>query len=165
MKTKDISLGAVMCAVVVIILLVAAYLKTMRLAALFFTTLLMCVLVSVSGIKTMLACFCASAILVWLFVPDKTVCAAYSVFFGNYAAVKFCIEKLKDIKKEWILKIICACIYGIILYFLTYLLTGAAVLKINFGLYLPAVLFAFVAGDVMLSLLIGGFVSKIPFRK
>lgn len=165
MKTRDVSLGAVMCAVIVIMLLIASYLNTMRLSALFLSSLLMCIIVSFSGIKTMLICYGASAILVWLFVPDKSVCTAYTVFFGNYGAVKFGIEKLKNLKKEWVVKIICACVYGIILYFLMYLITGTAILKINFALYLSAVIFAFVIGDIALSLLIGSFVSKIPFRK
>ena len=44
MKTRDVSLGAVMCAVIVIMLLIASYLNTMRLSALFLSSLLMCII-------------------------------------------------------------------------------------------------------------------------
>lgn len=164
MKTRDISLGAVLCAVVSVMLLITSYLGTMRLAALFASTLLMCALVCFANVKTMLLCYVSSALIVWLFVPDKSVCIAYSVFFGNYAAVKFFIEKLHSLTKEWIAKIACACVYGAAIYLLMCALGLNSAIKINLFLYAAAVIFIFVIGDVALSFLIGTFISKIPFR-
>lgn len=164
MKSKDLALGAIICALTVIMFLGANLFGTLKLAVLFLSTVFICVILDFSGVKTALAAYAASSLLAWIAVPDKTICIAYLIFFGNYAVVKHYIEKIANQKAVWTTKIACATVYAAVTYFFTNVFLSGALEKFNIVIFIAAADFAFIIGDIMLSKVLKVIFSRFSFR-
>ncbi len=111
MKSKAISTCAITVALSVLVLYLANIFDTLSVAMLVVTTCLMCLIVDLHGIKYALITYGATSILLFILLPNKFTAFFYFIAFGNYAIVKYFIEKLNNLKLEWIIKIIVANIY------------------------------------------------------
>lgn len=77
-------------------------------------TCLMCLIVDLHGVKYAFVTYGATSILLFILLPNKFTAFFYFVAFGNYAIVKYFIERLNNLKLEWVFKIIVANIYILI---------------------------------------------------
>lgn len=164
MNSKGMAFGAVVCAVTVIMLLFSSMLSTMKLASFFMSTVMMCALIYFCGVKYALISYAASSLLLFIVVPDKMICLSYALFFGNYAAVKHFIERINKKALVWFVKIVCACIYAFVTYFVFSKLFADFQIGINLVLLFLAFLTVFVLGDILLDGIMRDVFSRIPFR-
>ena len=155
-KTRILTFCAIMTALGVLFLLMAAVLPGMRIAF----TAVASVVAALSDIKGGLAygllTVVATAVLSALLVPAKEVALLYAVFFGPYTLAKNLIERLHNLPLEWVLKLLfCGAVSALLFLFADSVLALVpALLASHMLLFLPAVLAAFAAYDIVFSKLI-----------
>ncbi len=104
--TKKISLASIMTAVSIVFLFGSAYAPTGKAAFLVLTSMCMIVTVSECGIKYGWLQYIAVAVMSLLLLPSKGQMFLFVFIIGYYPILKLHIENIKNIKLEWLIKII-----------------------------------------------------------
>lgn len=160
MNSKNISRLGMMTALTIIILLMTSVFPTLKLTLLAVTTIVGGFIYLRMGIKSSVMVYATVSILSFFVLPSKAVFVAYASFFGNYAFIKAIIEKCENIKKEWVLKIICSVIYS----FIFTLLAKIVGISVAFNKFVFVVVFIvlFAVFDIVLSFV---FTNIQKFRR
>lgn len=153
MKNKNIALGGIFTATTVVVLYLSALLPTMRISLIAISSFMITILKIETKGKTAEMLYIASSILAFLLLPIKSIAFLYAVLFGLYSIVKYYIEKLRNVKKEWFLKLFFANIVGILIY-LVFRLVMMAEFQYVFYILLVAYNIAFIIFDIAYTKLI-----------
>lgn len=105
MKSSNITLGGILTALTVIILYSASVIPISTLSVLTVSSVIIPVCIIRSNVKTATMVYLASSI-ISLFFVSLNIWLLYVLIFGLYGIVKFYIEKVRNEKKEIILKFI-----------------------------------------------------------
>ncbi|HBI64644.1 MAG TPA: hypothetical protein DDX51_05955 [Clostridiales bacterium] len=162
-QTKKLTVSAMMTAVGVVLLLLASMLPGMQLASAAVAGAAAAIVVVRGGTGYGLLTVAATALLAWLIVPAKGLVLLYTAFFGPYALVKNRIERLHRLPLEWALKLLfCAAAAVLLFRFSEQVLELVPEqLAAHLWLFLPAVLAAFAAYDIVFSKLIAYFADRL----
>lgn len=151
--TKKLSVSAVMTSLTLVFLFGSSYVPTGKVALLALTSMCMLVSVAYCGIKTAWIQYVATAILALLFIPSKGQVFLFIALLGYYPILKLHIETIKNIKLEWLVKI---------LYFNALLIVSYFVLKYVILNYLSlGAIMNFVLANTVLVVLISEIVFII----
>lgn len=162
LRTKELSLGSMGCALSFLFLLTASFVPTGKLVMGFLASFVPCVLcIECKSVKTALISGIASAILAGFMLPKTglggVIIVLYCMCMCYYPSLKAVIEKKHDLKTEWLIKEI----YFIVLSVAVKLITrelGIDVFSIAAGVL------ALTAYDILLSYVIGYYVKVISPR-
>lgn len=105
MKAKNITLGGILCAITILLLLGTSILPTSKLTLFAVTSAIIPLAIIRSTVRTAILVYLCSSIIGILILP-KTTLILYILFFGIYGIVKFYIEKINKISIEILLKLI-----------------------------------------------------------
>ena len=155
-KNKTLTLCAMMTALGLLCLLMAAMMPGMRLAFTAIAGVVASIAVVHGNLGYGLLTVVATAILALFLVPAKEIVLLYVVFFGPYTLIKNLIERIKKLPVEWVLKLLfCAADAALLFLFADQVAAMVPeMLKAHIWLFLPAVLVAFAAYDLVFSTLI-----------
>ncbi len=161
-KTKELSLGAMGCALSFLFLLGCSLIPTGKLVMGFLASFVPCVLyIESKSLKTPLLSGISSALLAGLILPKSglggLVIIMYCTCLCYYPILKAIIERLRNLAFEWILKVI----YFVVLTLAIKLITKALGIDI-FNIW--AGIIALCAYDYLLSSLIGYYTRFISPR-
>lgn len=163
MKTKNLTLSALLIALTLVILALNTLLPISTLSILTIASAIIPIAIIRTSIKNALLVYIASSLLGFLLLP-KDIIILYTLFFGIYGLVKYYIEKLNKITFEIILKIIFSSIILVIYYLL--FSSFINVKSINLPLYLIFIgaNILFLIYDYALTLIISFYINKIHHR-
>lgn len=158
-KTHDVALGGIYSAVSIIFLYLACIMPTGKLAFAFVASCMPAfACAECRNRKIALVCGISSGIIAFLLLPKQGLGGVISVFFSlalcYYPSVKSLLETRLNIAWEWILKVIYFFGISFVISFISKKL-GVDV----FNVFLCAG--AFIAYDLLLSMVIGYYVKKI----
>lgn len=155
MKSKTISRCALISALSIVLLYLSSIMDTLNLAMLVITTCLLCIIVDLEGVKAALITYLATSAAMYLLLPNKFISLSYFIAFGNYAIIKYFIEKMRNIKLEWLFKLMMGNIYITLCYFLAKFIVTIPTDKLPvWGLFIVANVI-FVVCDYAISILYG----------
>lgn len=163
-KTKSIAVGGVMTALTLALLLIASLSPVGRLGLTALAGVVGAVTIARCGLGVGAISWIAASVLGLLLLPMKGCAVLYAAFFGPYALLKNCIERLHHNAVEWALKAgFCLLIASVLFYLSAEVLDlFPDVLVSHLRIFLPVVLAAFVAYDVVFSKLIYVIISRLP---
>lgn len=134
MNTKTISRCAFITALSFILLYLSVIMDTLNIFMLTLSTSLLCLIVDKDGLKSAFITYIAISLVNYLLLPDKFLAITYFVAFGNYAFIKYFIEKFKNIKIEVLFKFLVANIYVMIGYYIMRFFVNLNSIKLSFYL-------------------------------
>ena len=105
MKLKNLTLGAVVSALIVALFYIATLVQTGTVAIYFVISLLLMVLVIEAGIRTSIVSYVATAIILAFISPDKGMAIAYTMFIGLHPVLKAFFERPYKAVRHWMLKL------------------------------------------------------------
>ncbi len=162
LKTKELTLGAMGCALSAVLLLLCTFVPTGKLAIGFIASFVPCVLfIECKSAKTALLSGIAAGIIAFTLFPKHglagIIIVMYGLCFSYYPALKAIIEKRKNLYVEWVIKEIYFVIISLILKALCYAMGldffNIAVAVVGFTLY-----------DLLLSYVISYYIRVISPR-
>lgn len=103
--TKKITTSSIMTALTLVFLFGSSYVPTGKIALLALTSMCMLVTVLNCGVKHAWIQFVATSLLALLFIPSKGNVFLFIGIIGYYPILKLHIESIKNIKLEWLVKI------------------------------------------------------------
>lgn len=103
-KTRDISRGAMITVLSVVVLYLSTVLVTTKLSLLAVSSALVAIAVVETDLKGGALVYTASSALGFALVPDKLFVLSYIFFFGIYPLAKYAIERLDRFELEWLIK-------------------------------------------------------------
>lgn len=103
--TKKLSLSGIMTALTLVFLFGSSYIPTGKIALLALSSMCMLVTVCECGIKLAGVQFVAVSLLSLLLIPSKLQVFLYIGLVGYYPILKLHIESIKNVKLEWLVKI------------------------------------------------------------
>lgn len=112
-NSKQISRGAMVTVLSIILMYMATVIPTTRIFLLSLSSFLIAILIIETSISKALVSFLSTSVLGVILIPNKLLLIPYITFLGYYAVVKLYIEKLDNLVLEWIIKIV---IFNIVLY-------------------------------------------------
>ncbi len=115
-KSNYVAVGGICTAFSLVMLFIASVLPASKLAFTFIASVIVGMLIVVYGYKLALCQYAAVAIVGMLIVPDKAVALLYALVVGNYPAIKFLIDKIKNKVLNFAVKLIVFNIYMILSY-------------------------------------------------
>ncbi len=162
LKTKELTLGAMGCALSCVLLLICTLAPTGKLAIGFIASFIPCVLyVECKSAKTALVSGIASGIIAFTLLPKHglagVIIVMYGLCFCYYPALKAVIEKRKSLGFEWIMKEIYFVILSLFLKFI------CSLLGLEFFNVLIAII-GFTLYDLLLSYVISYYIKVISPR-
>jgi hypothetical protein len=110
-SAKSVSLGGILLALVILVLLVAVYSPVNELSLYALSSFFIAVVVIELGSKAGWIFYFTSCLLSVILIPNKIGLIPYILFFGVYGLVKFYIERLKRLALEYLLKLVYFNIY------------------------------------------------------
>lgn len=147
---KKITLSGIMTALTLVFLFGSAYIPTGKIALLALTSMCMLVTVSECGIKYAWVEFFATSLLALLLIPSKGQVFLYIGIIGYYPILKLHIENIKNIKLEWLVKIMYFNALLIVFYFvLRFLLFDYLSLSAIFDIVLKNTVLVVVISEVV----------------
>ena len=161
-KSRSIAVAGLACALSIVLMVLAIYIRVSTVAFLFLCALLTAIVLLESDIKYAAASFAATALLSALLVPDKQTVLLYVLFFGWYPLLKLFAETRRSRGVEWITKLLgfhAALALGSILFYLLFHI-NVLTLQLPFWLLWPASVVVFVLMDIVLSLGIHFYLRK-----
>lgn len=164
LKTKDLTLSALLIALTLVILALNSILPISTLSILTLASVMIPVAIMRTSIKNAFMIYIASTLLGFLVLP-KDIIILYGLFFGIYGLVKFYIEKLNNLYLEISLKLLFAFMILIIYYFIT-----KSFVSINLNVEMPIyfiivlTLIIFLIYDYALTVLISYYLRKLHNR-
>lgn len=161
-KSKQISLGAMITVLSIILLYFTSILPTMKAFFISLSSFLISILIIEVGKRGASLSFIATSILGLLLIPNKTVIIPYISFLGFYGIVKSYIEKLDKFVLEWVIKLIVFNISLFINYiiFMKFFISNLN-LPLSIGIIFSIVQIIFIIYDFTFSLFIEYYHIKI----
>jgi len=162
-RTRFVSVTALLVALSVVILYLASFLPTARVASAAIAGLLTAVAVIECGVLSGVACFVCSSILAAVLLPVKSVALLYILFFGYYPVVKSLAERIKRRALEWAVKII---VFNAALTAAYFLWILSFMPGVDFGAWTFVLLYlagniCFILYDFAFSMLAGQYLARI----
>ena len=162
LKTKELTLGAMGCALSLVLLLICTFVPTGKLAIGFIASFVPCILfIECKSIKTALLSGIAAGIVAFTLFPKHglagVIIVMYGLCFSYYPALKAAIEKIRMLYLEWIIKEI----YFIILSLILKALCSA--IGLDF-FNIPVAVAGFTLYDLLLSYVINYYIKVISPR-
>ena len=161
---KRVALGGFVTALAVICLYLAEVLPTAKLFFAAVSTMFLLAMVIEFGIYSAIVAYLSTAVLVLLILPKTPLTLSYVFFFGYYAIVKYCIEKINNFVLEWLIKLVVfnGFLGGFYIIFIKMFLVN---IEIRYSLWITVILaeIAFVVYDYGYSMAVGYY--KYRFRK
>ena len=105
MKLKNLTLGAVVSALIVALIDLAALIQTGTVAIYYVISILLMVLVVEAGFRTSVASYVVTAIILAFIAPDKGMAIAYTMFIGLHPVLKALFERPHKLIRHWMLKL------------------------------------------------------------
>ena len=105
MKLKNLTLGAVVSALIVALFYIATLIQTGTIAIYYVISILLMVLVLEAGIRTSIVSYVVTAILLAFISPDKGMAIAYTIFIGLHPVLKAFFERPHKLVRHWMLKL------------------------------------------------------------
>lgn len=160
MKTKNLTLSALLIALTLVILAINSLLPISTLSILTIASAIIPIAVIRASIKNAFLIYIASSLLGFLILP-KDIIILYALFFGIYGLIKYYIEKLNKITFEIILKLVFSSIILVIYYLL--FSSFIDISNVNLPLYLIfiAANILFLIYDYALTLVISFYITNI----
>lgn len=161
-KTKKLALGAVLTALVVIVLYFIPVIPTNTLSLYALSSFFVAVAVIEAGIVYGWIFYGASSLLGLIIAPDKLALIPYITFFGLYGLLKYYIEKLKYRPLQFLIKLIVFNTFLTAAYFLVNeFIFDRIKLNIPFAVIIVLLEIAFVLYDYVYSLFIEYYRHKL----
>lgn len=161
-KSRDIAVAGIACALGIVLMYLATYIRVNTGAFLFLCALLTAIILLESNIKYAAASVAATSLLALLLIPDKQIVLLYALFFGWYPLLKLFAETRRSKVTEWIIKLLgfhlSLLLGGILFYFLFHINIFSLQLPV-WALWILGVV-AFVLMDIILSLGIHFYLRK-----
>ncbi len=166
-KSRNIAIAGLSCALSVVMMVLATYIRVNTSAFLFLCALLSAIVLLESNVKYAAVSFAATVLLATLLVPDKQTVSLYALFFGWYPLLKLFAETRKNRWFEWFSKLtgfhLALGIGGILFYGMFHI--NILALQISIWLLWPVSVIAFVLIDILLSLGIHFYLRKRNKRR
>lgn len=160
MKAKDIALGGILTSISLIVLYLSSMIPVNTLAILTIASAIIPIAIIHSSIKLSYFIYGATSILGFLFIPTNII-ISYIVFFGIYGIMKHYIEKINNIPKEIILKLLSFNILFIIGYTILKSFIGDLQITLSPILLIILAQIAFLIYDYALTLIITIYLNRI----
>lgn len=159
LKTKELTLGAISCAISVLFLLVCTLVPTGKLAIGFIASFVPCIMtIECENPRTALISGITSALIAAVLLPKSGLAGIiiifYCICFCYYPWLKSKIEKKNNLLLEWIYKEIYFVIISAVIKFITIKL-GIEI----YNIFISAVILS--AYDLLLSYVIGYYIRQI----
>ena len=163
-KTKSIAIGGMMTALALVMLLIASVAPGGRLVLTALSGVVGAVVIVRCGLGIGVLSWIAVSLLGLLLLPTKGCVLLYAVFFCPYTVLKNRIERLKNRRLEWMLKLAFCLVVSAVLFYLSSAVLGLfpTVLAQHIEFFLPAVAVVFVVYDIVFSKLIYVILSRLP---
>lgn len=161
-KSKDMSLGAMITVLSIILLYMTTVILTTRIFLVSLSSFLIAILIIEVGVRTALLSFVATSLLSIVLVPNKILLIPYISFLGYYGIIKSYIESLDNIFLEWIIKLIVFNIASILNYlFLTNVIGINLKVPFSIGFLIIVLQVLFVIYDYVFSMFISYYNTKL----
>lgn len=155
-NTKKLTLTSVFCALAVILIVGSSIIPLGDGILFVIGSAMMCAVVCECGVRYSAVGFVATALLTSILSADKTVALLFVGFTGWYPIAKLYIERIRNLRKEIILKLIIGLIVSLIFYF------GGKIFNITVGWYWILLgTLATVSYDYLLTMMIQIYYDKI----
>ncbi|MBR2847332.1 MAG: hypothetical protein IKL42_01890 [Clostridia bacterium] len=105
MKLKNLTLGAVVSALIIALMYLAALIQTGTVAIYYVISILLMVLVVEAGFRTSVVSYVATSIILAFIAPDKGMAIAYTMFIGLHPVLKALFERPHKLIRHWMLKL------------------------------------------------------------
>ncbi len=115
-KSNYVAVGGIWTAISLVMLFVAAVFPFCQLAFVFVASVIVGTLIVMYGYKLALCQYVAVAILALFTVPDKSLAMLYVLVVGNYPAIKFIIDRVKNKMLNFVIKLVVFNVYMIAAY-------------------------------------------------
>ncbi len=170
MKSSDVmklALAAMLTTVSVVVCWMASFFSNMSLSITAVAGIFSAIAIINTGYKYAWLVYCATSVLVWLFLPDKECAVFYTVLFGHYPMLKLLTERIGRRFFVWLVKFL---EYGVLLMIVAVVfrfLAGVWIELIRGKLYLSVVFFflMFVLYDVCIGRIIFIFLTKLSKKR
>ena len=116
--TKKLATAAVLAALTTVFLCASVFLPTGRLTCLILSSFCILAAQVECGTRYSLLSYAVATLICVLFLSFKAQILAFFAFLGYYPIVKCYVEQLKNVKLEWIVKILFFSTVLVLLYFL-----------------------------------------------
>ena len=165
-KTKVMTFSAMMIALGVVCLMLASMMPGMRISLIAIAGVIAAMSIVQGGLQYGVMTVVATGLLAFLLVPAKEIVLLYAVFFGPYTLIKNLIERIHKLPIEWGLKLIFCAVIAVLLYqFADNILAMVpAMLAQSMWIFLPVIVIAFIAYDIVFSKLIVYVFERIHIR-
>lgn len=155
-NTKKLTLTSVFCALASVMIVGSSILPIGDGLLFIIGSAMMCAIVCECGVRYAATGFVATTFLTAILSADKTVVLLFGGFTGWYPIAKLYIERIRNLKKERVLKFAIGLLISLIFYI------GGRVLNITIGWYWILLgTLAAVAYDYLLTLMIQIYYDKI----
>ena len=161
MNSRNLAKTGMIVALTEVILMLTSVFPTLKISILAVTTIIGGIIYLKFGLKSALTIYAAVSILAFFLVGSKFVFVLYLIFFGNYAIVKALIEKSDNLQLQWVLKIITAVLYSLIILLLLKLF--GSITEISSVVFIVVFIGAFIIFDIVLSVVFNELMSKFKF--
>ncbi|OHW62339.1 hypothetical protein EUAN_14100 [Andreesenia angusta] len=161
-KTRDISRGAMITVLSVVVLYLSTVLVTTKLSLLAASSVLVAIAVVETDLKVGALVYAASSALGFALVPDKLFVLSYIFFFGVYPLAKYAIERLNRFELEWLIKAIVFNVLAFLGYSVGKLFLSEQ-LKLPLSIWIVVMVseILFVVYDYAMSLAISYYIERI----
>lgn len=105
-KSKSIAVGGLLAGLTLLCLFLATVMPTNRLSLYALSSFPTAVIVLEYGIKRGWMFYGASSLLALILIPNKLAVVPFVVFFGIYGAVKYHIERIRNVYIEYAVKLV-----------------------------------------------------------
>ena len=161
-KSKDLALGAMGCALSFLFLICCSAIPTGKLAMGFIASFVPCIIyIESSSLKTSLLAGISAALLALIILPKSgltgLIVIMYSLCFCYYPALKAVVEKKRNLVAEWFIKLI----------YFSALSLAVKLITVKFGIcvFNPILgVIGMVAYDILLTYLVGYYIRVISPR-
>ena len=161
-KSKDLTLGAIITVLSVLLLLLTSILITSKVFLVCLASFLISILILETKVNIAVISYVATVILSVILVPNKLIIAPYVLFFGYYGIMKYFIEKIDRLALEYILKLVNFNIYVFLNYkLLTVFIKDNIRFPLTTGIILIGLQVFFLVYDYVFSLFISYYRQKI----
>lgn len=155
-KVKKLTLTSVFCSLAVILIVGSSILPIGDGFLFIIGSAMMCAIVCECGVRYAAVGFISTSLLTAILSADKTVALLFAGFTGWYPIAKLYIERIRNLRKEIILKFIIGLIVSLIFFF------GGKIFNVTIGWYWILLgTFAVVSYDYLLTLMIQIYYEKI----
>ena len=161
-KVRNVAFSSIFTALSVIICILASFFSTMSLTITAISGVISAIAVIQCGYKYSVLSYLASAVLIFLFVPNRECAVYYILFFGHYPIVKVFLERIRNKFLRMGMKFIIGNVLFALSLWILVNLTGVEEATGKKELLILTALFngAFIMYDVLLGRIVSVYISK-----